>query len=259
MLSKQLLDAIKSKEVHVDCAKAMCDFFIKKYEEDETHLFKLITVDDMELIMKNFSGLTVNTLEGQCTRSLHQIKCSDKSGVLLQRPFSCCCKFCKDNECCKCDQIEYTGGSFQLCKLPSSDACKTVEEEDEEDSYDGDLFVDNHLDEDDEVQIEIVQDDLSIENLNIQDFVVVALPVGSNRNRYSHWVFKISGKDEEDKLVFGRFFKPEFDRPDIFHQTNEDEGEVDLDQVIMVLPDPHVSRGSHIFPGHLKLRNNLEF
>ena len=260
-LSMQLLSAIKSKEVHIDSAVSMQDFFVKKYAEDEKRLFKLVKVDDMELIMKNFRGITVDTLEGQCTRTLHQIKQSSRSNFLLQRPFSCFCQFCENDESGKCVYKDYTGGNFKSCKLPSSDKCKPIEEEkDDEDSYDGDLSVERTiLEEENEIQITIEKDDLSFENLNVGDWVVVLLEKKSRKKKkmFDDWVFRISEIDEEEEEYLGHFYAPQFDT-ESFYITNEPVCRVGLDEVVMVLPEPIESRGRYIFHGHLNLRKDLD-
>lgn len=78
------------------------------------------------------------------------------------------------------------------------------------------------------------------------------------KDHFSHWVYKITGVDEEENEICRYSFKPEFDHRDIFKITNEPLQYFDLNRVIMILPEPLQSRGRYIFPGHIDLKNNIK-
>ena len=80
--------AIKSRRVVIQNASDMHKFLTED-NDDESRIFKLVKQDDFQSFMKEFDGIKVNTLDGKCTRSLHQIKASEEKGFLMQRPFSC--------------------------------------------------------------------------------------------------------------------------------------------------------------------------
>ena len=85
LISMKLQSAIKSRNVVLQNAKEMYDFLHENHSDD-THIYKLVNEGEMKLIMNDFQGIKVDTLKGQCTRSLHQSKSSKESGILLQRP-----------------------------------------------------------------------------------------------------------------------------------------------------------------------------
>ena len=111
--------AVKTRQAVIGNAKYMYDFCIKNHDEN-THIFKLIVKSDLKAIMDDYEGVTVQTLSGKCTRSLHQIKHSISSG-LLQRSFSCFCSFCESGDYDNCINKAYTSNSnFKKCHLPTN-------------------------------------------------------------------------------------------------------------------------------------------
>ena len=70
LISMKLQSAIKSRNVVLQNAKEMYDFLHENHSDD-THIYKLVNEGEMKVIMNDFQGIKVDTLKGQCTRSLH--------------------------------------------------------------------------------------------------------------------------------------------------------------------------------------------
>ena len=256
-ISMYLHSAVKSRRAVLHDAKSMCDFLIENHSDD-THLYKLVNQGDLDVIMNNFKGVTVITLQGKCTRTLHQIMRSKRSGFLKQRPFSCSCAFCESNNCNNCLYKDYTGGNFKVCKLPTNTLDENIDEEDNGDIYDdADLNLNGMLDEDSEQIIKVTKEELMFENLNVGDFFVVAIPT-KKKDEYSHWVYKITKLDEEENEIYGQSFKQEYDHHDVFKETLERVQEFDLNQILMILPEPLETRKRYVFSGHIELKNNIK-
>ena len=97
LISIKVSNAIKARRVVIKDAADMHKF-LSENNSDEKRIFKLVKEEDLQPIMGAFDGVKVNTLVGNCTRSLHQIKPSEKKGFLMQRPFSCFCAQCSDDD-----------------------------------------------------------------------------------------------------------------------------------------------------------------
>ena len=257
LLAMKLEAAIKTREAVIDNAKSMYDFFIEKHDK-ETHLFKLVEECDLEAIMSDFKGVTVQTLTGKCTRSLHQIKTNNRQGDFLQRPFSWFCSCCKIYDFGNCKNKEYTNGHSIKCKLPTNSIIDMNDDEvDTEDYYDdiaynfNDMLTEEIVDD-----IQIEEEDLRLEHLKVEDFVIVAIP-GTKENIVSHFLYKITECNANG--IYGDWFKQNYDHPDVFKETDEKETLFDLKQIIMILPEPRVSRGRYIFPGNIELKENVKY
>ena len=77
LISMKLNDAIKNYKAVIRNASEMHNF-LDGSNQDGRRIFKLVTEEHIKPILQKFNGINVNTLKGNCTRSLHQIKASDK-------------------------------------------------------------------------------------------------------------------------------------------------------------------------------------
>ena len=131
--------------------------FLSENNSDEKRIFKLVKEEDLQPIMGAFDGVKVKTLVGNCTRSLHQIKPSEKKGFLMQRPFSCFCTYCLTDDFTNCCNKGFTKGTFTKHKLPSNDIfdVEEIDEEDENDDIEinSDVFFNENEDTEDEIEI----------------------------------------------------------------------------------------------------------
>ena len=98
LISQTYSTAVKSDKHLIINASDMKDLLCTKNNDEKSRIFKVVKDDDAELkaIMESFEDVHVKTLSGTCTRTLHQIKTSEKPGVLLTRRFSCFCPYCKE-------------------------------------------------------------------------------------------------------------------------------------------------------------------
>ena len=261
LISMKLQSAIKSREAVLRDAKSMYEFLLKNHSDD-THLFKLVNVADLTPIMNEFKQVSVQTLSGQCTRSLHQIKRSTKKNYLLQRRFSCLCSLCGNDDYNNCLNKQYTGGDFTEHKLPIKYTSGNENEDDYYNDEEPDMVVNDLLNEDKEEVITVNKQNLQLNNLKEGDFAVVAIPVNvkNQENIYSHWVYKITRVIDEEE-VFGLSYKPHTDtihNRDVFYRTNEPEMDFDFKQIIMILPDPLETRSRYIFPGVINLKQKFK-
>ena len=257
LISMKLQAAVKSRSAVLQDAKSMLDFLLENHSDD-THLYKLVNEEDLNEIMDIFKDVTVDTLDGKCTRSLHQIKKSNRKGILLERRYTCLCRFCEDDDFNNCFNQQYTGGSFNKRKLPIKSRDKNIENEDDEyyDDDELDMIVNNTLNEDSEIKIPVIREELLLENVEVGDFAVVAVPK-TKKDIYSHWIYKISRVTGEEE-IYGYAYKWDHDKRYIFYKTNEPEQEFDLNNIMMILPEPLESRARYIFPGHIELKENFK-
>ena len=189
---------------------------------------------------------------------MHQIKSSGTNGYVLQRPFTCnFCLFCEKDDYDKCVKKQYTEGLFKKQKLPIKTG--NVNNDYGDDNYSSDdnddLMVGNFFDEDSEQVITVTREELKLVNVTVGDFVVVALPT-EKEGEYTHWVYRIT-RIVNEEAIFGSAYKSSFDS-DTFYKTNESEQDFDLNQIMMILPEPIETRSRFIFPDHIDLQKNLK-
>ena len=150
--------------------------FLSGDSSDKKRIFTLVKKDALETLMKNFSGVKVQTLSGNCTRSLHQIKAGPKPGNILQRPYSCFCTMCRNNKYELCHNSTVTLGKFQMRQLKSTDVHGNIEEKENVNEEENDENIEMNCDGVFlEGEVPIQEEELQLENLNIGDFVVVVL------------------------------------------------------------------------------------
>ena len=254
LMSMQLSNAIKSRRAKIENALQMRDFFIKTNEDrsnedkDETRIFKLVTQDNIQHIMKDFEGIKVNTLEGNCTRCLHNIKPSGEKGYLFQRPFSCFCSHCQEENFQECVNKGYTKGEFQKHRLPTNEKESDIIEENVEELT--------------QFNIEMRAEKPELEELEKGDYVIVSVPLESRnkkcqkdrKNRY--YVAKITAIEDEDEIGVD-YFVQEFDYPQKFKPSTmkQDINQgINLSEILMILPEPCKLRGDNIlFPRKINL------
>ena len=201
-ISRQLSDAVKSQGANLHNASDMCNFLIDNNKDKEVCIFALVIEDDLKKIYSDFAGVSIKTLSGKCTRSLHQIKSSQERGVMLTRPFSCFCNKCQVSDFHNCQNKSFTLGKFTTQELPSNDTnakCNTDDEEEEcEDNYinpEDDLFNDT---EDVLDQIPIQKENLKLKCLEANDFVITSL---KNGTKFSYFVAKINKVVNKNDIV----------------------------------------------------------
>ena len=186
------------------------------------------------------------------------IKSSKESGILLQRPYTCRCTFCEEDNNENCINKQYTGGNFKENRLPIkvTNEKNGCDNDDDDDDGDSDMIVNEFLDVDEEQNITVKREILQLENVKVGDFAVVAVPKEKDNN-YAQWVYKIT-KVVDEENIYGYAYKASHDS-DIFYKTNEKEADFDLNEILMILPEPIESRARYIFPGHIDLKDNFSF
>ena len=114
IISSKYKRAVKSDDCVISNAHDLTNFFCKTFENDKSKMFKLVEKEDKDLesIIKASENIDVQVLSGTCTRTLHQIKASEKHGRLLTRPYSCFCIFCLNDDFNNCNNKGITGGNF---------------------------------------------------------------------------------------------------------------------------------------------------
>ena len=277
LISMKLNKAIKSRKVVIQNASDMYNFLkIDNKKDNEGHddnnikkreverIFKLVEKDDLQPLMEKFKGVTVSTLSGNCTRSLHQIKPTKTPGVLLQRPFSCFCSRCRAGEFSDCTNYGFTKGEFIRKELKTLDTNEVeIENEEEfEDETNVDLIIDeNDLLDDEEINIEY--ENIQFDDLKENSFVVVAVPVEykkkNKQQTVSFHVAKIIELVKGEKDITIHYFKQDkFNHEKFLHDSKEIDFSyvTDLDNIIMLLPEPQPTRSGVVFPTKIKL--NIE-
>ena len=274
LISMRLDHAIKSRQIKIQNAEQMCNFLksnrelneiyedIEDNEDDiiyDKRIFKLVKEDDPDLqfLIEKFKGVKVNTLEGNCTRSLHQIKASSDKGFLLQRPFSCFCSNCRAENFSGCLNVGFTEGSFKKVKLPKYEDDIENEIENEEEIEDITQIFDEKDPEDDEV-IQLENQNLTFEDLKLESYVVVSVPVekANKTTTLSHYVAKIV------KLQEGEDIDIDFlDQDKCHHEKFKEDSQVrdfqyvtELKNIIMLLPDPQPIRGGQLLQRKIYLK-----
>ena len=261
IFSRQIRDAIKSDASFLNNASQMCQFL--KENNKEERIFRLFTDTDLKDIRDEFVGVSVATLEGKCTRSLHQIIPSKKTGILLTRPYSCFCQSCSVDMTNNCENKAFTLGKFIPRKLPSNDtkiSCNLTNSEDDEEEDNEDNCIDpddNMFKKDAMKELKIRKIDYDISDLEAMDFVITPLEKGT---RIHYFVAQIQEVDKENKKLLIDYLRQHNFHEDIFHKT---EIEVDKDywvsltDIIMKLRAPEeFRRGNKYFFHHrINLKN----
>ena len=259
-ISRQLSDAVKSQNAVLHNASDMCNFLIDNNKDKDVRIFALVIEDDLKNIYSDFTSVSIKTLCGKCTRSLHQIKPSQERGVMLTRPFSCFCNKCLASDFQNCQNKTFTLGKFTAQELPSNDTndkCNADDEVEEcEDNYinaEDDLFneTEDVLD-----QIRIQKEKLKLKDLEANDFVIASL---KNGTKFSYFVAKINKVVNTNNIVID-YLKQNFDHPDVFHKTDiykENNYAIKLTSLVMKLPKPVIYRrgNKYTFCGKISLKN----
>ena len=268
LISMQLSNATKARRAVIKNASEM-HTFLTENNKDKTRIFKLVKDGDLQPILEAYDGIKVSTLRGACTRSLHQIKPSDQNGYLLQRPFSCFCYNCINDNFEKCDKKSFTEGIFKKQKLPSNDLfCSLLNNNDDDDEEEiEDVITKNangHFDEvedevEDEEEIERLQQTLNLEDLKPGKYVIVALNSENKKKGVREYVAKINEIEDEEEICID-YLEEDRDYGDKFRisdRLNDVNQGIELFNIIMVLPDPQKIRGGVIFPTRINLIQNL--
>ena len=251
LISRQVSNAIKSRKFVISNACDMRDFLLKVNEKkDDSRVFKVITDNDINPIYQQFENVKVDTLEGSCTRTLHQIKPSGEKGILLKRPFSCFCKYCKIDEHEVCPYKKFTSGKFQPRKLHSNLMGANCEINDNvsDEEEDTDVFVVNE-----NVDIEIKKQALLFKDLQVDDLIVVTVLTKQNQSRY--YAAKINQKIGKNKVNID-YLKQNFDHPQVFTIANDMESnwDIHMENIVMKLPEPlNMHRGRYVFRENILL------
>ena len=251
LLSRLVSDGIKSRRVLINNATDLLTFLTKKKPE---YVFKLITEADLEPIRNKFKleAGNLRVLTGNCTRILHQIKPrKEKVKEYLWRPFSCFCSSCKSDHFEKCENKDFTKGKFTSQILPSNSSNDDDEKEEEETQ---DAFDNMEDDEDTGMEIKVEQKHIDFDKLEVGKFLIANVPVpGKTKNK--QFVAKILDIEDEDH-VYVKFFKQEFDAPDVFGNSpipGDERSAVGLDDIVMFLPEPFEKRSKFFFSGPIVL------
>ena len=266
LISMKLSTAIKSRQAIIQNASDMHKFLTKD-KEDDSRIFQLINQDDFQSFMNEFDGIMVNTLAGNCTRSLHQIKASEEKGFLMQRPFSCYCINCTAEDFEKCINKSFTKGNFKKHKLPSNEVHGNgdenhIEEDNEEENEEiiqENLRVILQEDKEDGEEMEIIQENLLLSDLVQGNYVIVSIPVEIQKKKCKitlrYYVAKITNIEDEEEIIID-YLQQDFDYDQKFRNPIEnDVGKgTELSKIVMVLQDPDKIRGGVIFPRIVNLK-----
>ena len=250
LLSKKISDAIKARRVVINEASDMHTFLSK--DSDKKHIFKLVREGDLDVLMEKFNGVKVQTLSGNCTRGLHQIKAGIGKGNILQRPYSCFCIHCRDNQFEWCLNKTVTLGEFKLRQLKSTDIHGNIDEEKENEENDENLEMNSDG--------LFLEGEVQLENLRKGDFVIVAIEaVHGRKKKIRQYVAKIKEIDDDEEIGVD-YLKQDFDHPEQFQvdvtHTDRDQA-VFLEDIVMVLPEPECRKGKYYFPEKLSLKQKF--
>ena len=269
-ISRKVKGAIRSRRYTFNDAEELLNFLS---EAMPNYQFRLITQQHMEPIYTAFECVDLTVLTGNCTRALHQIMPGEGEDEFLIRPFSCFCKYCKDNQFSLCENREYTGGDFISEKLEfkKSDVTKKAkvtrktkatkkskitkkakvtklanvteleeEEEEESEAEEGNIeFDDSESDiEDIEEPIIISQQEIHLDDLKEGQFII-GQKYDIEKKSSENCVAKIKVKDvDRIKVNFLEQCNRDFNN-NIFKLKKSDEEKdyiLELKDIIMILP-----------------------
>ena len=263
IISREYLTAIRSGETVILNASDLYEYLDQKNEKkvnDKTFskIYRLVRDEDMKEINQNFEGVKVDTLKGKCTRILHQIRPSEKRGVLLSRNYSCFCNSCLSSDFENCENSQFTGGKFIQRELPSSSNNIGNSENanmDEDEGENGEE-VDNVIEIDSEnVDIIIEEKGVQFSDLQLEDLVVVT--VRSDRGNICQYVAKILEIENEkvERPIYIVYLTPKPEQPEVFYIRKDDDKDwVALEDILMKMPLPrNIHRGRWIFHGNVLL------
>ena len=259
IFSRQIKDAISSETCVIDNASQMCDFLRETNKEDR--IFRIFTESDLKYIYDEFKGVDVATLEGNCTRALHQIMPHKKNGSLLTRPFSCFCKNCQSDRFDSCKNKMFTKGKFESRILPCKDSnisCNATNIDYEEDLEDNSIDQDDLYNEcklPDEMQIK--PKEISISDLDAMDFVITTVREGA---KIEYFVAHILDIDLETNEVIINYLDQHSQHQNVFFKTDKlkwNHYAVPVKNICTKLPTPEECRrgNKYFFNKRINLRN----
>ena len=252
-ISKKVRNAIKSRRYIIQNAESMQDFLIKECSKD--YVFKLISEDNLKTIKEDFERVKLSVLSDNCTRTLHNIKPASEIGKFLTRPFSCFCSNCKEDNYEHCQNKEFTNGRFTERRLPlietdSDNNHDNHHDDTEDDDMDVYLEVNDSLGK----EIEIKKQAISFEDVekaaprdddpSRKDTFVIVMARNENETESVRFVAQLLSLDE-DQSIWVEYLKAVYASPEIYERYPNREKEtytVDIDDLIMFLPDPAVDR-----------------
>ena len=262
LISMKLSDAIKNRRVVIKNGLDMHGF-LEDSNTDCRRIFKLVKPEHIEPILQEFNGINVNTLKGNCTRSLHQIKASDKKGVLLQRPFACFCIRCRKEEFSSCVHKGFTKGDFATQELPINELEIENEEKIEgvtefntdEYFYEDENDVENQ-------DIDIIDEKHQLEDLKLGDYLIAKVSADEEsmnvqkNPEFSYFVAKIVALDA-DKEIGVDYLEQDEEHREKFRfsqKINELDRDLKLTDIMMILPEPCKLRYGVLFPRRINLK-----
>ena len=244
-------NAVKSGEQVIMNACELKEFLCKTYMGDKTKIFKLIEKDDkdLEAIRLKFNNEQIQVLEGNCTRTLHQIKYDNKKDYLSIRPYACFCEKCKNNDFEQCHNKNFTGGKFLEKELKvktightEADLPHMSENENEE----------NNVDNGDDT-ITVDQQEIEFTDLQVGNLIVV--PVEDRRGNIFNFPAQIT-ELENNEIIYIDYLKIKFDHPNVLYQCVSEREKnyiVPLKDIIMILPKPmEIRRDRFIFDKNIR-------
>ena len=258
IFSRQIKDAVKSEKTVLSNASQMCEFL--RENNKGNRIFRIFTAADLKYIYDEFIGVSVATLKGNCTRSLHQIMPGKKTGLLLTRRFSCFCKSCTLDMYASCENKNFTLGKFKSRELPSNvknDSSNDTNSENEEEDDDNVIHPNDGIFNDGD-QIEIKQEKINICDLNENEFIITSLKKGK---KLFYFVAQIQKVDNDSNKVVIDYLRQHNEHLDIFHKTEIDREinyEVGLEDIIMRLESPQEFRRGNKFFFTKKINLNVQ-
>ena len=265
LISMKLSNATKTRRSVIKDASEM-HRFLKEFNKDEFRIFLLVQPDDLKPLLERFHGVKVSTLRGTCTRSLHQLKPSNQNGYLLQRPFSCFCNNCNNEDFENCVKKGFTDGRFSKHKLPSNDLFSEDVDEDAEEENEDELEINSNgyfpfFNNGDVKKIKCKKQNLQFDQLAPGNYVIVALKSEIKKGRISEFVAKIKTLEDNQEIIVD-YLNQDSDYQDKFRLSeiyNDKERSIELSEIIMLLPDPNcMRRGGVIFPMKIDLKKNIK-
>ena len=135
------------------------------------------------------------------------------------------------------------------------------EEENEEVPYFNtyDIINENEDENDEENQeIEVQQENLQLEDLKKDDYVIVSLAVEYKKKQKTHlYVAKIKNVDNDESDIGIDYLEQDLDYPQKFKNSNKirdiNKG-TELSKIVMLLPEPCKIRGGVMFPRRINLK-----
>ena len=173
----------------------------------------------------------------------------------MTRNYSCFCQPCLSSDFAQCENYQFTKGKFIKRDLPSGSINVSIDENanSDEDVDENGEEVDNCYEiEKERADIVVEKKEVSFHDLQVKDLIIVTLQ--TSRGKIRQCVAMVKEVENEDTINIV-YLNQKPDLPEVFTVDNiNDTDTVDLDDIIMKLPDPlYYHRGRYVFQGPVLL------